>query len=557
MAGKSSYLQYLPPVLWEDEAEGDAFSLGTVLRIFEKILTGIDDDVAVRRDGRDVLPVKDRIDRLHRLFDPWTTDERFLPWIASWVALEFPTLRDQHLWDAYQRRKVTSEIARIHRARGLKAGLSAQLDLFSVGPIRPRVAVDDGSRLLVTTPRAQGGLAPVTALVTRGPVLREQGQPAIPGLVRPSCLAVGPGGAMFLGDAGVPSDATPPVPLPSRIWRVSPNGEPDFTGTPPTPTPLPITLDQQVAAVAVRPSGAGRQEALFALQRNGRMFALPAPYAGGTATQVTAPGTTVWAVALCVDRNGDLLILDRGSLPTNFPAHPAIVTVPVAGGAPSKTALRSVVEPLSLLVQPKDGSLIIGDGGVQEPTAPRDFAGTLVRVRRVAPGNWPETVLLPPPDPAATPPVVNPLVAPTGLARIDDDRLHVLDAGLKPVTPPSDPFVLAVAEPAAVYQVTLGQPPTVVRVSEPGRLVFPTGMAADGDRMVICDPGQPDVPPTVTFWPRVAPFRFDVVIHFADARMPSDPVRRKDAVQRALLDITAIVEQHKPAHTVWNLITRH
>jgi len=48
MAELSSYLRHLPPVLWQDEPAPPGFSLGTALRIFEKVLTGIDDDVDVR-----------------------------------------------------------------------------------------------------------------------------------------------------------------------------------------------------------------------------------------------------------------------------------------------------------------------------------------------------------------------------------------------------------------------------------------------------------------------------------------------------------------------------
>ena len=96
------------------------------------------------------------------------TPPEFLPWLASWVALEFPTLQDKPLWDEYQQRKATEEIARIHRLRGLKQGLNLSLDLFSVIRTRPRVAIDDGNKLLTTTP-VPDALAPVTALVIPGP----------------------------------------------------------------------------------------------------------------------------------------------------------------------------------------------------------------------------------------------------------------------------------------------------------------------------------------------------------------------------------------------------
>ena len=57
MADKSSYLRFLPPVLWQSEPDAPGFSLGAALRIFEKMLTGIDDDVPIRHPAPDGTPV--------------------------------------------------------------------------------------------------------------------------------------------------------------------------------------------------------------------------------------------------------------------------------------------------------------------------------------------------------------------------------------------------------------------------------------------------------------------------------------------------------------------
>jgi hypothetical protein len=48
---KSSYLQYLPPVLWMGEPEAPEFSLGRFLLAFEHILTGLDDQPAIAHTG--------------------------------------------------------------------------------------------------------------------------------------------------------------------------------------------------------------------------------------------------------------------------------------------------------------------------------------------------------------------------------------------------------------------------------------------------------------------------------------------------------------------------
>jgi phage tail-like protein len=550
MAELSSYLRYLPPVLWQDEPAPPEFSLGTALRIFEKILTGIDDDVAVEHDGHRHPAITELVDRQYQLFDPWRTPPAFLPWLASWVGLEFPTLQGQQLWDEYQQRKATAEIAGIDRLRGLRAGLNQYLELFAVGQTRPRVTLDDGRRLLVTKP-VPNQLAPLAALVTQGPVLSgglAAGPVISEGMIRPWCVTPAPDGSLFVGDIGVPGVVS--LPLKSRVWRISATGAYDLTGTPPRPQPLaPDTLPlTQVIALAVRPAGNGLPETLYILDRSGKLFGLPAPYVGVSATQLTtvAPGgnTTIWPVAMAVDTNGDLVVLDRGDGPgTSNP--PKIITVKPNPVTVTRKNLTTVLEPLSMIVQP-DGKLVIGDGGNQEPTGPSQLPGNLVQVTRSG-TNWVETALLP---------AANRLVAPTGIARLGD-RLYVLDAGLKPFAPPNiDPFVLNAAEPAAVYTVDLAaSPATVTPATEAGNLAFPTGLTASGGRLVICDPGQPEVAGLIPVWSRLLPCRFDVVIHFVDARLPTDPDQRSTVQRQVVGNIRAIVERQKPAHSLWNLIT--
>jgi phage tail-like protein len=551
MAEKSSYLRYLPPVLWENEPPPPEFSLGSMLRIFEKVLTGIDDDVEMLHGDHSHEPITAVIARLHQIFNPWQTLPELLPWLASWVALEFPTLQGQPLWDEYQRRKVTSEIALIYRLRGLKEGLNRYLDLYAVGQTRPRVAIDDGSRLLVISPQP-GRLAPVASLVSQGPVVNGSALLA-EGLVRPWCVAAAADGSLFVGDTGVP--ASVPLPIKNRVWRISAAGQLDLGspppgGLPPKPQPLaPDTLPlTQVIALAVRPAQAGQPETLYVLDRTGKLYALPSPYTNTPATLVTslaAGNTTLWPVAMAVDTNGDLLILDRGDGP-NTANPPKIITVRLKPLAVSRKTLASVIEPLSLLVWP-DGSLIIGDGREQEPTGPEQFAGNLVRVDRSDSNNWAGTVLLS----GATP-----LVAPTAITQAGANQVFVLDAGLKPFAPPADPFVMAVAEPAAVYYIDLSAtPPAVTRATETGQLVFPTGMASRGGELIVCDPGQPEVAGLVPVWSRLLPFRFGVVVHFADARLPSDPNDRATVQRQVVGNIRSIVDQQKPAHTLWNLIT--
>jgi phage tail-like protein len=554
MAELSSYLRRLPPVLWQGDPAPPGFSLGTTLRIFEKVLTGIDDDVDVRHGDHTHPAIGDLVARQHELFDPWRTPPEFLPYLASWVGLRFPTRQGQPLWNEYQQRRATAEISGIERQRGLRDGLNRYLDLYTVGLTRPRVTLDDGRPLLVTRPRP-GRLAPLAGLVTQGPVLAgglATGAVVSDGLIRPQCVTTAlDGSTLFVGDTGAPSGSG--VPLKSRVFRISATGGYDLTGTPPHPQPLvgSDVITSPVAALAVRPAADGLPENLYILDRSGKLYALPAPYAGKTATQVTtvAPGgnTTIAPVAMALDTNNDLLILDRGDGPGTI-NPPKIITVKPSPLGVTRKNLTTVQEPLSLLVQP-DGKLIIGDGGNQAPTGPAQFPGNLVQVTRSG-AIWTEAVLLP---------AANPLIAPTGLAR-SGGRLYVLDAGLKPFTPPNvDPFVLDVAEPTVVYAVDLAASPvTVTPATEPGNAVSPAGLAVSGDRLVVCDPGQADVSGgQVSTWSRLLPCRIDVVIHFVRSRLPSpDDPGRQTVMNQVISTVRAVVDQRKPAHGMWNLVTQ-
>ena len=126
----------------------------------------------------------------------------------------------------------------------------------------------------------------------------------------------------------------------------------------------------------------------------GALLAVPAPFDAAKATVVAtltvrAAGNQpipVTAVAMAVDVNGDLLVLHHGS-GLGTPDPPRIVTVALGGATPTVTdrALTTVVEPMSLLVRP-DGSLVVGDGGPQEPATADDLHGNLVAVDRSTTG---------------------------------------------------------------------------------------------------------------------------------------------------------------------------
>lgn len=116
----SSYLQYLPAVFHEDPF------VGRFLLAFETMLSG---PGAAGQPGLEEL-----IGALPFAFDPATTPEEFLPWLAGWVAL---SLRAD--WDVATKRAFIQEIVPLYRLRGTQAGLQRMLEIYT----RETVTIDD------------------------------------------------------------------------------------------------------------------------------------------------------------------------------------------------------------------------------------------------------------------------------------------------------------------------------------------------------------------------------------------------------------------------------
>src|SRR6516165_1529967 len=154
MADKSTYVKYLPPVLWQNDPPAPQFSLGTMLKVFEKVLTGIDDGEAIVHGNHTHDPIQDVIARTFRLYQPWATPPTFLDWLAQWVALQLAPI-----WDEYQRRRIISQIVPIYALRGLKDGLDQFLDLYALSARRPRAVIDDSDKVLFSNP-APGRFSP-------------------------------------------------------------------------------------------------------------------------------------------------------------------------------------------------------------------------------------------------------------------------------------------------------------------------------------------------------------------------------------------------------------
>ena len=116
----SSYLRHLPAIFHEDPF------VGRFLRAFETVLSG--PGVA----GQPGL--EETIDRLAEHFDPQTTPEEFLPWLAGWVAL---SVRAD--WDTATKRDFIQEIVPLYRLRGTQGGLQRMLEIYT----REAVTIDD------------------------------------------------------------------------------------------------------------------------------------------------------------------------------------------------------------------------------------------------------------------------------------------------------------------------------------------------------------------------------------------------------------------------------
>lgn len=151
----SRYMHYLPSVFQQVAEDGDDPLISRYLRIFEKMLSGIDDGEIEGKKG--ILETLDIISDIFHpgfpfLFDaagdtflsPLSSDEKtafnkyfrqdvgadefmdeFLRWMAGWTAL---VLKED--WELETKREVIARILPIYRMRGTKTGLEEYLKIY-------------------------------------------------------------------------------------------------------------------------------------------------------------------------------------------------------------------------------------------------------------------------------------------------------------------------------------------------------------------------------------------------------------------------------------------
>lgn len=554
MPAQSSYLRYLPQVLWSSESASEPF-LGQVLCVFEKILTGIADGVPIRAGDLEYPPLKEVIDQLPELFNPWSTRPEFLTWLASWVALELDAG-----WTAYQKRKLITEIVSIYRLRGLQAGLHAYLEVYVQTPARPRIAIDDGSALLRVTFKNDGTATLSTIAHSQVVSFGATG----PGsgasrtiLIRPSAIAVDSTNHYFVVDQGVEQDDSgTEAPRFPALWRVSRTGEiPYFSAT---PLPLPRAVDDgalyQTATAAVvdnfdRCSVISVGEPASINSRRSALVRLAPPEYQRTVviSQTTTPRLpAVRPVDMVLDAAQNFVILDRGTHlisepPSGFPAAPKIVVVREEGGGVSvqEHPLPNVAEPTALLMEP-GGTFIVADASDQFAPSSVSKPGDLWRVDPDA--DWSATSLL-----ADVPEGMNPLVFPTALAWESEHSLLVCDVGLRWKFE-LDQSERSMAEPATIFRVDLSRnPPVILRITGDRRFVNPTKMLLDGrGDLIIADRGEALRGRAVRRNWRARPSEFGVIVHFSRQRPTTNDERNR--IRRG---IGRVLEEQKPCHAAW------
>ncbi len=610
----SSYTKYLPPILWLPESDPTLF-LARMLRIFEHILTGIPPDAEAMQaeaiivsasenrievisageakqflsgDSLTIVGTKERvwvksvnnteiflvnplkssysegklrlsadnslaktIDKIPQLLNPWRTPPEFLPWLASWLALEFQpewseyqqpewSEYQQPEWSEYQQRKFISDILSIYQQRGLKQGLLTYLDIYASTAEKPRIAIDDGEAVLRAKLTADSELQLKTVAYSR-----VVGDVAV--LLHPSAIAVDRDNNYIIADRGGEVEDQ----WKASLWKISSTGEIPYQSSNPLPVPQPIYSGDEIEnPTAVVVDEQNRYYLLCVGERRSNPRAAIYYFTGtpGNIAIIIDQNTTPtlptinpvdMVLATASETSQQFIVLDRGSHLGN--ATTKLVVVSTNPLAVEEHLLETVVEPTALIREADTGQLIIADA--KEPPDDDSPFGA-ADLLRVDPNNdWSITSLL-----ENLTLEENPFIFPTGLAWESPQTLLVCDIGVRNRTVDNDNSNRHRAEPAAIYRVDLSQtPPKISKISNQRKLVHPTKIAVDrqGDLLVTDRGSAYDISGQEREW-RTRPNEFGVVVLFSQQRPTS-----KDQRNKIRFDIANVIDEQKAGHTLW------
>lgn len=535
MTNISSYVDYLPPFLWSKETDSSQF-LGRILRIYEKILTGIPDENSIVHSTHEHDNFENTIDELAKLFNPWNTNKDYLPWLSSWVALTLP--KD---FTEYQSRKIISEIVSIYQERGLKKGLHAYLDIY-ITEAKPRIVIDDGDAILRVT-FLDTGTAVLHTVAHSSEVLEH------PILIHPSAIAVDKENNYIVaeGDSNLSSPSELSKYMRPKLWKVSSNGEVEYKSINKIPVPqsvhegeplvkpIAVVVDKKnrisVLDVGKFPKGISSNSAIYRFDP--------------TITKIIAQ-PAIYPVDMILDSSENFVVLDRGIYPigenpgSQEKNNGQKIIVVSEGSSPNDPRieevidLKEIVEPTALAMN-SEGDFIVADSKDQNKSDPAD----LIIVDHI---DRSETSLL-----DMLPDGKNPLIFPTGLAFETPHSLLVCDSGLRWGSGEEEENYRIIAEPAAIYRIDLSQPaqPTVTRVTSDRKLINPTKMIIDRKgKLIITDKGEfNETPPRE--W-RAKANEFGISVFFSQQRPTSDEDRNR--IRRG---IENVINEQKPGHVTW------
>ncbi len=125
---KKRSIDFLPSVFKTATREADNPFFEKYLKIFEKILRGIDDGIKI--DGKEIEGISDILDTVSEWFYPYSESALemppdFLDWLSTWVGL---ALKED--WSASKKKEVIANIIPIYRLRGTRVGLNELLKIY-------------------------------------------------------------------------------------------------------------------------------------------------------------------------------------------------------------------------------------------------------------------------------------------------------------------------------------------------------------------------------------------------------------------------------------------